>query len=363
MRNLIAAGLIMLGGMASAQTQISKYQPGMTPEGAVYYLPKTALRIVVQVEKTTYTPGDFCKYSERYLRIKNVEKEPTESYKVTSITETSFGVADKSKCYAVKYNPKNATANITLADDGTLLAINADAMQTETPAKFTPAPKPKAVNPRQFMSEEILAAGSTAKMAELTALEIYDIRDSKNQLTRGQADFMPKDGEQLKIMLNQLDAQDRALTQLFTGTVTKDTTEHVFIYYPDREVNRQVLFRLSSHLGIVDHDDLSGMPYYISIEDLHSVPSNTIPTEDSKKKKGKTEKDIQDGIYVNIPGKIKATIARGNNDMASFEIQTAQFGSTELLSGDLFNKRFTTHLTLNPKTGAVAKIEAEQPKK
>lgn len=360
MRKLIAASLIMLSSMTSAQTQISRYQPGVTPEGAIYFLPKTALRIVVQVEKTTYTPGDFCKYSERYLRMKNVEQEPYVSYKVTSITPTPFGVADKSKCYAVKYNQKNATANITLADDGTLLAINADARQPETPTKFIPAPKPKDVNPRLFMSEEILAAGSTAKMAELTALEIYDIRDSKNQLTRGQADFMPKDGEQLKIMLNQLDVQDRALTRLFTGTVTKDTAEHVFIYYPDKEVNRQILFRLSSHLGLVDHDDLSGIPYYISIEDMHSVPVSNMSIDNSKKKGN--AKDIQDGIYVNVPGKIKATIMKGNDSIGSFEILAAQFGTTELLSGDLFNKRFTTHLTLNPTTGSVAKIEAEQPK-
>lgn len=166
-------------------------------------------------------------------------------------------MADTSKCYAVKYNPKNATANITLAEDGTLLAINTNAIEQEKPAAFKPAKKPQQLNPRQFMSEEILAAGSTAKMAELTALDIYEIRDSKNQLTRGQADFMPKDGEQLKIMLNRLETQDRALTQLFAGTVTKDTAEHVFMYYPDKETDKQILFRLSTHLGIVDYDDLS----------------------------------------------------------------------------------------------------------
>lgn len=355
----------MLGGMASAQTQISKYQPGVTPEGAIYFLPKTALRIVVQVEKTTYTPGDFCKYAEKYLRMKDVKQEPEVSYRVTTIAPTPFGVADTSKCYAVKYNPKNATANITLADDGTLLAINANAPQPqEAPAKFVPAPKPAPINPRQYMNEEILAAGSTAKMAELTAREIYDIRDSKNQLTRGQADFMPKDGEQLKIMLNQLDTQDRALTQIFTGTVTKDTTEHVFIYYPDNDTDKHILFRLSSHLGIVDRDDLSGTPYYISIEDMHTVPTAP-PADNKKKKKDKNtakSKEIPDGIYVNVPGKIKATILKGNDPMGSFEILTAQSGHTELLSGELFNKRFTTHLTLNPVTGGVAKLEAEQPK-
>lgn len=357
MRKLFTAALAMLGCMASAQTEISKYQPGVTPEGIIYYLPRTALRIVVQVEKTTYTPGDFCKYAERYLRMNDIDSEPSVSYKVNSVGMTSFGVADTSKCYAVKYNARNATANVMLADDGTLLAVNATANQPEAPAKFVPAPKPKPLNPRQYMNEDILTAGSTAKMAELTALEIYDIRDSKNQLTRGQADFMPKDGEQMKIMLNQLEMQDKALTQMFTGTVTKDTTEHVFLYYPDRETSRQILFRLSNKLGVVAGDDLAGAPYYISVEDMNSVPA-AAPADDKKKKKAA----VEDGIYVNVPGKIKVTVSKGNLALGVFEVPAGQYGHTELLSGDLFNKRFTTHLTLNPTTGAVARLEAEQPK-
>ena len=43
-------------------------------------------------------------------------------------------------------------------------------------------------------------ASSTAKMAELVAKEIYNIRESKNALLRGQADNTPSDGAQLKIM-------------------------------------------------------------------------------------------------------------------------------------------------------------------
>ena len=59
----------------NAQTSTSSYQPGVTPEGMVYFLPKTAVRIVVQIEKTTYTPGEFCKYADRYLRLKDVASE------------------------------------------------------------------------------------------------------------------------------------------------------------------------------------------------------------------------------------------------------------------------------------------------
>ena len=74
------------------------------------------------------------------------------------------------------------------------------------PAK-TIVPAQKKVNPKDFLTEEILMASSTAKMAELVAKEIYNIRESKNALVRGQADNMPKDGAQLKLMLDNLEEQ------------------------------------------------------------------------------------------------------------------------------------------------------------
>ena len=45
---------------------------------------------------------------------------------------------------------------------------------------------------------------------------------------------MPKDGEQLKIMLAQLNTQERALTQAFEGTTVKDTTEQVVTIIPEK---------------------------------------------------------------------------------------------------------------------------------
>lgn len=356
----LAAALSCLSGMAVAQSEISEYQPGVTPEGAVYFLPKTALRIAVQVEKTTYTPGEFCQYAERYLRLNDVGQEKTVSYKVTHIGLTSFGEADSKKAYAVKFNPKSVAANVKLAEDGRLLAINANAADYKEPAKFKPWPKPAAAeDPKKYLDQDILSSGSVAKMAEMTAQDIYDIRDSKNQLNRGEADFMPKDGEQLKLMLANLDKQESNMMQLFTGRVEKDTTETIITICPEREVKDMVLFRLSQKLGLVDKDDLSGAPYYITVEDLHSLPQTTMLTDDKdKKKKDKDEK----GIYVNVPGKIRATISKGNHMMGSFELYAGQFGKVELLSAELFNKRASTHLTLNPVTGAVNKLEAEMPK-
>ena len=357
LRTMASLALVALLQVApsAAQTQIEQYQPGVTQEGAVYFLPKTAVRVSVLVEKTSYRPGDFARYAQRYLRLSNVGTEPAVSYRVVGITAVPIGVADTAKAFAVKFNARTVAANVSLADDGRLLAINAEPRDEQLPAPFTPAAQPAVPNPRQYMNEEILAAGSTAKMAELTAREIYDLRENRSLLIKGQADFMPTDGAQMQLMLSQIDQQDRALTQLFQGVTTCDTTEHVVVMVPEGNATRLPLFRLSQRRGLVDKDDLSGAPYYISIDNISSLPA-------ADEGKGKKRKTVESGIYVNVPGKMRVTIYRGAQQDQVVEMPAAQFGHVELLSGELFNKRYTTRLWLNPVSGGVDRLEAEQPK-
>ena len=123
---------------------------------------------------------------------------------------------------------------------------------------------------------------------------------------------------------------------------------------PHRESKHELLFRFSKQLGIVDDDDLAGVPYYIKIENLHAAP---MPDPEAKKKTKQEQ-----GIYINVPGKMKSTIFNADGVITKDDLPAAQFGNTELLSGALFNKRYATHLWLNPVTGAVDRLEAEQPK-
>ena len=347
-----------LCGTTNAQTQLTEYQPGVTPEGAVYFLPKTAIRINLLVEKTTYKPGDFSAYAQRYMRLNNVSQEPNTQYRIINIKLMPVGVADSTKAYALKFNPKTVAANVALAEDGRLLAINADPKAEQTTMPFVPQKKKKRMEPRQLMNQDILSAGSTAKMAELTAREIYDIRENRNLLIKGQADFMPKDGAQLQLMLNQLNEQDAALTSMFKGTYDCDTTEHTLTICPDGPFNRQLLFRLSQVNGLVDADDLSGAPFYVTVEDLNTVP----PVDEEAAAKTK-KKAFEAGVYVNVPGRMRISLFQGINNILTTEQPAAQFGNVELLSGELFNKRYTTHLWLNPITGAVDRLDCEQPTK
>lgn len=358
---LLSALFSAVGTMApftvTAQTALQTYRPGSQNDGVVYFLPKTTLQVIVTTEKTEYMPGDFAAYAQRYLRLTNVSLTPQVSHRILGVRMRAVAVADTTKAYQLKLNPKTVAPNVVLSGDGRLLAINTEALTEPVFQPFAAAPKQPLANPRQFMNEEMLSAGSTMKMAELTAREIYDLRENRNLLIKGQADFMPKDGEQLRLMLAQLDQQDAALTSMFSGTTVRDTAEHIITLSADAPVDHLVAFRLSQRLGMVDADDLSGTPYYINIEDLHAVQA---PVDDAPAK-GK-KKQPEAGVYVNVPGRMRVTLLQSQTLLSQSELPAPQFGNVELLSGELFNKHFTTRLWLNPVTGAVERLEAEQPK-
>ena len=123
-------------------------------------------------------------------------------------------------------------------------------------------------------SEELLMAGSTAKQAEVAAKQIYRIRESRLNILTGEADNLPPDGEAMKLVIQQLEEQEKALTNLFTGILTKETEHYEVSISPPRQLDKEVLFRFSKQLGIVDADDLGGTPVYMNLkatEELRSL--------------------------------------------------------------------------------------------
>ena len=156
-------------------------------------------------------------------------------------------------------------------------------------------------------------------------------------------------------MLFRSDKQEQALLQVFAGTTVKDTTETIITYVPTKAVERDVLFRFSRHYGMADKDDLGGAPYYISVEDLHSIPTMQASID-----RGKVKDNA--GVYVNLPGKVKISVAQEANLRAVIELYMAQFGKTEPLSGELFGKKQFTQMVMNPVTGTIESVKTENVK-
>lgn len=322
-------------------------------EGTSYYLPKTALRISVLQEKTTFSPGEYARYAGRYMKLPVREEEET-TYRIVGVQISSFAIPDSARHYQAIIDKKHTLISLERDENGILKAINTKGKSITTPAAFVPSPQPAPLNPRDFMTEEILSAASSAKMAELIAREIYDIRESRNMLSRGEAEFMPKDGEQLRLMLGNLQQQEQALLQMFAGTTKVDTTEHTFVYVPTPAAEEDILFRFSRHLGLVDNDDLAGEPYYIHVVNQNIQPKLEYTIEEAAKR---SKEDI--GINVCLPGRIMVTVGNDENTWATMETMAAQFGRVENLSANLFSKKYMTRIVLNPITGTVEQLLTE----
>lgn len=355
MKKMLMAALAMLSMTAAAQTEVSNYVPGLTENGITYFLPKTRLHITLTATRKSYAPGEFCHYAERFLHLKNVPTAAYDEWTLDQISITPFGVVNKGQAYTIKLKQKTAAPLVGLAPDGRLLSVNCEAQPIEPlPQPYVVRDSVSRLNPEDYKTEEILSAGNTQKMAELTAGEIYDIRENRALLAKGQADFMPTDGEQLRLMLASLATQEEALLQLFRGTCT--TEKHVFTleFEPQAETAQVLLFRFSKFLGLVENDNLAGEPYYISVKDLKTLP-DPAPVDPRAAKK-----PVEDLRYI-VPSSVLVKIFDAKREWISGSFPMAQFGRVEHLGGELFNKRFTTKVTLSPTTGGLLRLDAEQP--
>jgi hypothetical protein len=161
---------------------------------------------------------------------------------------------------------------------------------------------------------------------------------------------MPQDGAALRIMLNNLEEQEKALTEMFSGFTERDEKTFTFYIEPEKEMNDQVVCRFSKKLGVLTEDNLAGAPVYLSVTNQSTLP----PADEEAKAKKKLE-----GVIYNIPGKGKVIVKTTDKTWFTSEFPITQFGETEVLVDNLFNKKVNTRVIFNPVTGGIAKIDKD----
>lgn len=319
----------------------------------IYSLPMTQLCIEVQMEKTTQTPGIFYLYSERYLATKNVITEEKTTYSIKNITVYTKVIPDLQRTYSFVPSKNSLLKNITLNQQGILCGINVEcppSPEGERPSVTLSSKEKK--NSSYFLlplGEEYLLAGSTAKLAEGAAKQIYDIRDSRLNILTCDVDHLPADGASLNTLLKELNAKEKELTELFVGKTISEKQTQVLYLTPNKPLKNEILFRFSTLKGVVPPDDLSGAPYYITISP-NSFPATPAPKE--KKKKSKTKETLK----TILPASTLVNIGDGKNIYFSQQFLIPQFGVVVPLPNEILQNP-KTKIYIDPQTGRLLKIE------
>jgi hypothetical protein len=150
--------------------------------------------------------------------------------------------------------------------------------------------------------------------------------------------------------LQQLEEQEKALTNLFTGIRTKEASDYEVTIVPFDNLDKEVLFRFSPQLGIVDADDLGGAPVYMNLKAIDRAPALD-PKEADKK-----EKSLK-GIIYNVPGKASIEISMNKKTLYKGKALITQFDTRKGLAPVMFeDKKAPVKIYFYPETGAIKQI-------
>ena len=94
-KNIVLLSALLFSVSAIAQTEVTTGIMRGKDYGVTYVLPKTEIELTVQATKHIYTPGEFSKYADRYLRLNNVSSEPETYWTLDKIQTAVVGIPDK----------------------------------------------------------------------------------------------------------------------------------------------------------------------------------------------------------------------------------------------------------------------------
>ena len=331
MKRIFITGILLLFAFFSG-AQHRSYPVNESPnpsEGIVYNLPKTQFLVHIEAIKTEITPGPYYLYAERFLGIREVAKTAHTSYALKSVRIQAQSIADPEQQFTLHPSGKSKTRQaIQLDAKGCLQSIGTTlTTATRAPIKDSDIKRNKKQAAKRYTEADLITrdmqqASSTARMAELAATEIFNIRNARMHLLAQDSEQTPQDGTSYRIVLEELNAMEMAYMELFLGKKVLYHEQKQIRIDPET-IKDPIIFRFSPQQGLVDKADLSGQPYYLQMD----ITPTQLPTTYESKSKPEPV-----GIYYRKPASTFVQLTDADQNVwfeKTFEIP--QFGQVRSL--------------------------------
>ena len=118
-------------------------------------------------------------------------------------------------------------------------------------------------------------------------------------------------------------------------------------------IDREVLMRFSEKLGLVNADDLSGEPIYLSLINKNPQPEVVLTDREMRQ----LQKKFSEGLVYNIPSKAQLTLTYRNEVFSNKEVDVVQYGTQDVLTSRMFDsRRQPIKVIFYPELGAIKRI-------
>jgi hypothetical protein len=343
-------------------------------EGVFYSLPRTVIRIDVNIDRIENYKGPYSEYALKYLGLKNVVMANSVEYKITGMTVTTSQQPDPDQYYflelARKLSKNDQTGLLSFTESGLILGTIPERIDTlakeekiinkEEPGLATE----KDVFPevfkysadvnffekvdtiirkvnidtmtleRQYLKRTVIEKSPEQKAKEASDY-IVKIKDNRFNLISGFQE-VNYNRETLEYMDSQLKQMEKEYLKLFTGISLHKTLTFSFYYTPNpNQVNTEVpIFKYLKSKGMMELDEPGGKIVTIKVQ-----RSGTTSSVANYLKRGGEASKVH-GFYYRIPELARVTVKVDDNLTEETQCLVSQLGIVSFLPSNKWKVQF-----------------------
>lgn len=345
--------------MCAVQAQIiEKDEPAL-----IYYSPKTILALDFTYTVEKHEIGPYAQFAADMLGATDFVKENKTVYSLENVIIGTKTEADLERPHKVV--PEKGVDNQLLCLNGKNLLVGFNLSEEEE----KPACKKHQTSTKEGVKsritsihvapypEEVLKASSPRAQAFEIAKQIFHIRETRMYLLSGEVEHAPADGKAMQIVLDELDKQERELTELFVGKRSVQTEHKVVLLdkiakhtFRENAINDDFLY-FSEENGFTHKENVDADSIKISI----SRRTMSYKVTDLDTKRGKKEEAVSQISY-NLPGNALIQVSYKDRLIAERTIPVAQLGIDVPLPQSLFTGKQLPKIRFDEKTGNLVSI-------
>lgn len=339
--------LLLVGAMtvSAVSAQVLKEDES----ALVYYSPKTTIALEFSYTVEHFERGQYAEYADALLGISDIVME---TGSVCTLKDVRVGTA-----VSTDYNRPHKVVNdgafpllLTINDKGLLTGYNVLPLpQKQMPRKEHERKKHEHECPPTRVApypEDVLKAANPQAQALEIAKQIFHLRETRMYLLNGEVEHAPADGEAMKLVLEELDNQERALTELFIG---RKHMRHEHKTVRVEPSNEGALLFFSEENGFTDSDNIDADTIEVR---MLCQQQEAQPLDPKAKKKAQ---DLSQIVY-NVPGYCTVNVLYQGKSLADNKIPVAQFGIDVALPKKMFTGKELPKITFSEKTGNIVSI-------
>jgi hypothetical protein len=343
-------------------------------EGIFYSLPRTVIRIDVNIDRIENYKGPYSEYALKYLGLKNVVMANSVEYKITGMTVTTSQQPDPDQYYflelAGKLSKGDQAGLLSFTESGLILGTIPERIDTvakeekiinkEEPGLATE----KDVFPevfkysadvnffekvdtiirkvnidtmtleRQYLKRTVIEKSPEQKAKEASDY-IVKIKDNRFNLISGFQE-VNYNRETLEYMDSQLKQMEKEYLKLFTGISLHKTLTFSFYYTPNpNQVNTEVpIFKYMKSKGMMELDEPGGKIVTIKVQ-----RSGTTSAVANYLKRGSEANKVH-GFYYRIPELVRVTVKVDENLTEETQCLVSQLGIVSFLPSNKWKVQF-----------------------